>query len=336
LFLDFIPSSKSYQNNLNLTNCGNIPKITTDLKIISSSPTNSIISSEFSRSDSGYDTVNFTKEIINEDDDEPLLKLEPSHDFLSSLITLFGDSTDELELDKISNPTIELGISTAYQLYQAWKKTIQIGHFNKSLCPNKQASQIEDDEKLSKELFDQINMRDPILKQPAFFSDKGINSAQNSLRQIMAEEMAEQAKQERRSNKLVNLQTPTVDFTKVITPALNQQTKFNIKNFNKSSNITCNDEKSKEVKINYYDASSSDYLTDMDESQKNEFRFVSNKYFNMRADYFRKAGEAFQRGWGGVAQYYAEMVCYIKILNIFLFEILRIFNSCIIKAYFYY
>ncbi len=148
-------------------------------------------------------------------------------------------------------------------------------------------------------------MRDPILRQPAFLSDRGINSAQSSLRQIMAEEMAEQVKQERMPKKPAP-HVPLVDFTKVMTPATNQPTKFNIKTFTKASSGATGG--GKEPKTDYYNASPSEYLTDMDENQRTEYRYVANKYFNLRADYFRKAGEAFQRGWGGVAQYYAEMV----------------------------
>lgn len=57
--------------------------------------------------------------------------------------------------------------------------------------------QIENDKKFSLELFDQINMRDPIDKVPVFLSEKGVNSAELSLRQIMAEELAEQQKKDK-------------------------------------------------------------------------------------------------------------------------------------------
>ena len=39
-----------------------------------------------------------------------------------------------------------------------------------------------------------------------------------------------------------------------------------------------------------------------------EHRELANEYFQIRQMYFEKASEAHQRGWGGVAQYYAEMV----------------------------
>jgi hypothetical protein len=37
-------------------------------------------------------------------------------------------------------------------------------------------------------------------------------------------------------------------------------------------------------------------------------RLLARKYLNLRQDYFEKATEAYSRGWGAVAQYYAEMV----------------------------
>ena len=72
----------------------------------------------------------------------------------------------------------------AYKLFRAWKntnKSLDLTPYNRATVGS-ELSQIESDEKLSRELFDQINMRDPIEKQPAFFSDRGINAAQSSLR----------------------------------------------------------------------------------------------------------------------------------------------------------
>jgi hypothetical protein len=37
-------------------------------------------------------------------------------------------------------------------------------------------------------------------------------------------------------------------------------------------------------------------------------RESARKYFNLRQEYFEKASEAYKRGWGAVASYYAEMV----------------------------
>lgn len=194
----------------------------------------------------------------------------------------------------------------AFHLYNGWKKTNNSLNFlNTETKPNHSKYQIERDEKLSKELFDEINMRDPIADQPAFLSDKGINSAQSSLRQIMAEEMAEQLKQERMPKKPVAT-VPVVDFTKVINTCENQPTKFDIKNTNRVNRSA--KEGSPGNKIDYYNSNPNDFVSGLDEFQRAEYRHVANKYFNIRADYFRKAGEAFQKRWGGVAQYYAEMV----------------------------
>ena len=53
--------------------------------------------------------------------------------------------------------------------------------------------QIARDEMLSIQLFDEINLRDPLNNQPAYLYEKDVNSAKKSLRQIMAEQMAEEA-----------------------------------------------------------------------------------------------------------------------------------------------
>lgn len=45
-------------------------------------------------------------------------------------------------------------------------------------------NQIERDQRFGLQLFDEINMTDPIEKVPVFFSDNGINSAAHSLRYI--------------------------------------------------------------------------------------------------------------------------------------------------------
>ncbi len=50
--------------------------------------------------------------------------------------------------------------------------------------------QIESDEKLSRQLFDEMNMRDPIEKIPVYITDKSNN--QTSMRQIMAEQEFEE------------------------------------------------------------------------------------------------------------------------------------------------
>ena len=67
---------------------------------------------------------------------------------------------------------------------------------------------------------------------------------------------------------------------------------------------------------NLNDLSSIDFFNikkyDAIESELNEFsdtdyRNLAKKYLNLRQDYFEKASEAYNRGWGLVAQYYAEM-----------------------------
>ncbi len=50
--------------------------------------------------------------------------------------------------------------------------------------------QIESDEKLSRQLFDEMNMRDPIEKIPVYISEKSNNYT--SMRQIMAEQEFEE------------------------------------------------------------------------------------------------------------------------------------------------
>lgn len=201
----------------------------------------------------------------------------------------------------------------AYELFTAWKSTNkslddQTKPYDRGDTLATEISQIERDQKLSRELFDQINMRDPIAKQPAFFSDRGINAAQSSLRQIMAEEMAEQLKQVKSKKTANSFQInpnplPVVDFTKVL-PADNTQSKFNIKS-SRASNSTGT--------IPFL---ANTEATDVDENTKNEYRSLANKYCDIRAAYFKKAGEAFKKGglWAGVAQYYAERVGRVRLI----------------------
>ena len=198
----------------------------------------------------------------------------------------------------------------AYKLFRAWKntnKSLYLTPYNRATVGS-ELSQIESDEKLSRELFDQINMRDPIEKQPAFFSDRGINAAQSSLRQIMAEEMAEQLKQLKSKKSTSQFQTtnllPVVDFTKVL-PSENTQSVFNIKSGGPKGNNNNNNSSGGSIPFLSYSEA-----VDADENTKNEYRSLANKYYNIRADYFKKAGEAFKKGgvWAGVAQYYAEKV----------------------------
>ncbi len=56
---------------------------------------------------------------------------------------------------------------------------------------DKKLAQIETDAALALEIFEQENIRNPIDGMPIYLSDYGINSATISLRQIMAEQAAE-------------------------------------------------------------------------------------------------------------------------------------------------
>lgn len=141
-------------------------------------------------------------------------------------------------------------------------------------------------------------MRDPVEQQPVFLSDKGINVAQSSLRQIMAEEMAEQIKQERMPKKTQTL-LPTTDFTKFLNDDI-KSSKFDIKNVPLK--------KAETRKTDYYNTEISGACAEDENNYMNEYRSMAHKYYNLRSDYFRKAGEAFKRKSGGVAQYYAEKV----------------------------
>jgi hypothetical protein len=58
-------------------------------------------------------------------------------------------------------------------------------------------------------------------------------------------------------------------------------------------------------KLDYYNAY--EYFDD-EGIEKEDGRILARKYLNLRQDYFEKATEAHKRGWGAVAQYYAEMV----------------------------
>ena len=43
------------------------------------------------------------------------------------------------------------------------------------------------------------------------------------------------------------------------------------------------------------------------ESEGERYRNLAHQYFKIRQEYYEKASEAFSRGWGAVAQYYAQM-----------------------------
>ena len=103
-----------------------------------------------------------------------------------------------------------------YKIYQSWKKTQKRKHKISSDYSDYE-SQIESDEKLSLELFESYNIRDPIEKVPAFLNEKGVNSAQLSLRQIMAEEMAEQKRRERFINGLNKKSEKNLSFYESLT-----------------------------------------------------------------------------------------------------------------------
>ena len=173
--------------------------------------------------------------------------------------------------------------------------------------------QIENDENLCIELFESINMRNPIEQGPHFYSEAGVNPAKISLRQIMAEEMAEQIKQNRFKK---SQSSPMFPFNKIISansnapnnknsqrqpPPPQQQSAANTKShdFNNNNNSS--------QKVDYYNYVNANEVCDANLSQ-NEYRYLANKYFNLRQDYFNKASEAYRRGWGAVAQYYAEKV----------------------------
>jgi hypothetical protein len=51
--------------------------------------------------------------------------------------------------------------------------------------------------------------------------------------------------------------------------------------------------------------------TYVSKEEATEYRELAHEHFQIRQKYFEKASEAHQRGWGGVAQYYAEMVIFL-------------------------
>lgn len=119
------------KRNKNRINNGpelNINNVKADIESkISSSPPSSISSLATNNNCSMSETSSVSNDFngnvkeTNEDDEEPILKLGLTQDFLSSLIQLFGDSTDEVLME--DNQNIEIGIKMAYQLYLGWKRT---------------------------------------------------------------------------------------------------------------------------------------------------------------------------------------------------------------------
>ena len=90
----------------------------------------------------------------------------------------------------------------AFEIFKNWKKTRlkkknEQKHFNEDEEENiekinEKIKQIESDAQLALEIFEVENMRHPIDGCPIYLSDNGINAASISLRQIMAEQSAEQ------------------------------------------------------------------------------------------------------------------------------------------------
>lgn len=138
-------------------------------------------------------------------------------------------------------------------------------------------------------------MRNPIEKQPVYLSENGINSAQFSLRQIMAEQAAEaeKEKQRQKKNSIFDLTKKTV-------------IKYDVKNFNIEFNYKLNKIDKKQVE--YYNLCTNEYKNEDLNQKSSESRLMAGKYSNLKQEYLKKAEEAYKRGWGLVAQYYADMV----------------------------
>ena len=98
-----------------------------------------------------------------------------------------------------------------------------------------------------------------------------------------------------------------------------------VKEPNKKMSIKSSDKKNQtqqkpNEKVDYLNASfvEENYEEYSRESLIN--RTYSKKHIDIRQSYFDKASEAHKRGWGAVAQYYAECVCYFpyfKLINVF-------------------
>ncbi len=166
-------------------------------------------------------------------------------------------------------------------------------------------TQIENDEKFSLELFASMSMDNPIEQSSMFLTNLGIkNTAQNSLRQIMAEEeYAEKFKQgqDRLKKPLISKQ-----FNKVL--LANKSNEKQPRNIKLKRSVSNNELNGTNQKIDYYNFLTNDFSTEYEDELDKEYRYLAKKYFNLRHDYFKKASEAYQRGWGSVAQYYADMV----------------------------
>lgn len=84
-----------------------------------------------------------------------------------------------------------MSLNLGYQIYTAWKRDVR--------DQTKTADELEQmvkDEQLSQELFNELNVRDPLDNTPIYL---GTNATQTNLRQIMAEQMREQYSQRDKS-----------------------------------------------------------------------------------------------------------------------------------------
>ena len=143
---------------------------------------------------------------------------------------------------------------------------------------SEKSKQIEYDEKLSKQLFDEINTRNPIDNKPVYSMSE--NPASLSLRQIMAEQETEHHKEKERVKKNQGFL-----FDK----------KTNLKYDSLKATLTAH------TKHAFEEKKHTDYYNFENKSQdvtKNttEYRSLAYKYSNLKQEYLRKASEAHKRG----------------------------------------
>ncbi|RNA17520.1 NEDD4-binding 2-like 1 [Brachionus plicatilis] len=183
----------------NLNSRIQLAKSNAKINVQASSSSNLEHKTELTRSSSvPKDFADSVKSEKKKEDDEPIILLRI--DKLRALVDLFGTAEELDNFDE--NCGIPVDLDLGLKIYQSWKKAYGPRARKISSDNSDYGSQIENDEKIGFELFDSINIRDPIEKVPVFLSEKGVNSAKMSLRQIMAEEMAEQKLKEQFLNSI--------------------------------------------------------------------------------------------------------------------------------------
>jgi hypothetical protein len=145
---------------------------------------------QLSESDESFEEVDEHRQTF---DGEKKFEFKLDKNFARILFDQFSDPNDVFE----ESFNVDCDLNLAFEIFRNWKKTRLKKKFivedeEDIEIINEKINQIETDARLALELFEHENMCHPVDGYPISLSDYGVNSASISLRQIMAEQKAEQ------------------------------------------------------------------------------------------------------------------------------------------------